>query len=261
MATIFTVHGTNATGPEEGNAWWQRGSEFEKDVRRYVESEDGHLNFEPHIWDGRNSENSRRAAARGLFERLSKCVNNSQMCCAIGHSHGGSVIASALIQASIRKASLNGLSRWITIGTPFIALEKRGLMFSRLGAFGKTSYISLIVLSLWMFLILAVPFSRNFAHPTELPTIASNIIFLILLWLVFQIAFTPAVMGWLFMSLREKRTFRHFQAPLQTWAKDHFLHRWARCDIETTKRSRVCASCEMRPFLFSMKNLSQHRSR
>jgi hypothetical protein len=50
MATVITVHGTNATGPESGNRWWQKGSPFEKQLRELVESEDGDLNFEPLIW-------------------------------------------------------------------------------------------------------------------------------------------------------------------------------------------------------------------
>src|SRR6516165_8751113 len=68
MATIITVHGTGATGPEEGEAWWQKGSAFERDMRQLIEAEAGELNFQPHIWDGANSETSRRAAARRLYE-------------------------------------------------------------------------------------------------------------------------------------------------------------------------------------------------
>src|SRR5262245_62668225 len=53
VATIITVHGTNASGPEEGIKWWQKGSEFEKHIHELVESEDGsHLTFQPHIWAG-----------------------------------------------------------------------------------------------------------------------------------------------------------------------------------------------------------------
>ena len=60
MATIVTVQGTNASGSEEGDKWWQKGSTFEHDLRRLIQAKDGNLEFKPHIWDGANSEISRR---------------------------------------------------------------------------------------------------------------------------------------------------------------------------------------------------------
>jgi len=45
VAVVLTVHGTNATGPAEGDAWWQLGSDFFRDIRRYVEGADGALGF------------------------------------------------------------------------------------------------------------------------------------------------------------------------------------------------------------------------
>jgi hypothetical protein len=58
MAKIITVHGTGATGPEEGYDWWQKGSLFEKHVRELVEAEVGTLKFQRLIWNGKNSEMS-----------------------------------------------------------------------------------------------------------------------------------------------------------------------------------------------------------
>jgi hypothetical protein len=41
---------------EEGINWWQKGSDFEHDVRAYVEAEDGKLEFRPFIWDAESNE-------------------------------------------------------------------------------------------------------------------------------------------------------------------------------------------------------------
>jgi len=40
MTTIITVHGTGATGPEEGEQWWQKGSSFEKHIRELVDTDE-----------------------------------------------------------------------------------------------------------------------------------------------------------------------------------------------------------------------------
>jgi hypothetical protein len=155
MATVITVHGTFASGPESGEQWWQKGSQFESEMRRLVESEDGKLDFEPHIWDGLNSETSRRAAGKSLLGRLSSLEKEHQCYCLIGHSHGGSVILSSLQQSLRSRVDLSRLSRWITVGTPFIAFRPKTFLFSRLGLLGQTLYLSfatsvcLLFVTLW----------------------------------------------------------------------------------------------------------------
>ena len=144
MAKIITVHGTGATGPEEGDRWWQRGSLFETHIRQLVEGEDGALIFEPFIWDGANSEESRRSAGRQLLGALLKLETSAQDHCLIGHSHGGSVISHALLTAAAKRADLPHLKTWITIGTPFIKLKRRFLLFSRVNFFGKAAIITAI---------------------------------------------------------------------------------------------------------------------
>jgi hypothetical protein len=144
MATIFTVHGTFASSPESGEKWWQKGSQFESELRRLIEGEDGKLDFAPHVWNGLNSETSRRAAGKSLFSRLLDLEKQSQRYCLIGHSHGGSVILSALMRSTHRRRPLKGLSRWISVGTPFIAFDPKSVLFSRLGLLGKAAYLSII---------------------------------------------------------------------------------------------------------------------
>lgn len=144
MATIFTIHGTNATGPETGERWWQKGSPFAQCLSELVEAEDGVLKFRPLIWDGMNSEVSRRTAGAQLYRDMCGVEKAGEAYCAIGHSHGGSVTAAALLLAAARGTPLSNLSRWLTVGTPFIEMRKQRWLFSRLGTLGKTAYVSML---------------------------------------------------------------------------------------------------------------------
>jgi len=137
VATIVAVHGTFATGPEEGEDWWQKGGTLERDLRELVEADDSRLDFVPHVWDGQNSETSRRAAGQSLLKRIAGLEQDGQKYCLIGHSHGGSVIASARSAAGARRNAMPGLSRWLTVGTPFIWGKRRGFLFSVWGC-GKS---------------------------------------------------------------------------------------------------------------------------
>jgi hypothetical protein len=138
MATIITVHGTGASGPEEGNKWWQKGSEFEKHIRELVQSTDGELHFQPHTWDGANSEISRRKAAARLYGAAKTLENGSEKYCLIGHSHGGSIIAATLLLASSTTNRLRHLTCFIAVATPFIQSVKSFWLFSRLYLIGKS---------------------------------------------------------------------------------------------------------------------------
>jgi len=154
MTTIFTVHGTGASGPEEGDRWWQKGSVFEKHLRELVESEDGTLLFRPTVWDGANSENSRRIAAHKLCGEMLQCEGKKESYCLIGHSHGGSVASSALLLAAQKRKNLPRLARWVTVGTPFINSQKAFFLFARLGILRKSAYISVFQACLMSFVAL-----------------------------------------------------------------------------------------------------------
>src|SRR5262245_49217613 len=142
MATIITVHGTGATGAEEGQAWWQKGSTFEKHIRELVESEDGTLNVQPLVWDGNNSEASRRTAAINLYKAARELDSKGQKYCIVGHSHGGSIVANFLLFAASKRNPLRHLARWVTVGTPFIRSTKSMWLFSRSGLLGKSAMVS-----------------------------------------------------------------------------------------------------------------------
>jgi hypothetical protein len=156
VATVIAIHGTFASGAETGKEWWQKGGPVESELRDLVEGADGRLNFVPHVWDGLNRESCRRAAGRALFSRVADLEKKGERYCIVGHSHGGSVILSALMLSAHRRRALTGLSRWITVGTPFIAFDPKSLLFSRLGLLGKAAYLSVIafeslfVAALWL---------------------------------------------------------------------------------------------------------------
>jgi hypothetical protein len=141
MGTIVTVHGTFAQGPDTGCKWWQKTSDFEAQLRGLVEATDGQLEFVPHGWTGLNSESARRRAGSDLFKRLQGFEAEERPYCVIGHSHGGSVIVHALAEGSHQKRDLPRLSRWITVGTPFIAYRNIKTVLSRFGVVGKAAYV------------------------------------------------------------------------------------------------------------------------
>jgi hypothetical protein len=137
MATLVTVHGTGATGEETGPKWWQKSSAFEKSLRDLIQASDGPISYEQLIWDGNNSETSRRAAARNLLRRLCQLETAREPYVVVGHSHGGSVIGFALQLAARQKNTLPNMRAWITVGTPFIAPQKKALLYARADAIGK----------------------------------------------------------------------------------------------------------------------------
>ena len=104
MARIFLVHGTNAywmkRGPSTsgGGQWWQEDGVFEHCLRQLIDRpSDGTLAIEAHAWDGKNSETSRWNAGKRLAARLLEVDAAGEPYCIIGHSHGGSVTAHALM--------------------------------------------------------------------------------------------------------------------------------------------------------------------
>ena len=140
VATILTVHGTFASGPDDGDKWWQRGSVFERQVRELVQAEAGELYWRPFAWDGCNSETSRRNAGSNLYGVFQEYEQRGEPYCVIGHSHGGSVISAALFEAARNNDSLPHLASWISVGAPFISTRKNRFLFSRIGPFGKAAY-------------------------------------------------------------------------------------------------------------------------
>ena len=146
MTTILTVHGTFAGdgGKETGQLWWQKGSPFEAHIKELVEAQHGALDYQPVTWDGLNSETSRRTAGLALFQKMKALEKQGEPFVVIGHSHGGSVIGSALMEGARRKQRLDHMKTWLTIGTPFITTRRHRWLFQRLGVLGKSIFIALV---------------------------------------------------------------------------------------------------------------------
>jgi hypothetical protein len=112
-------------------------------MRLYLKSDHGELEFERITWDGHNTESARRLAAIKINAALAACQategRDEVPCCIIGHSHGGSAIAAALLNAAGNGYRHNALKRWITVASPFISLSRSRLLFSRLRQKGGVS--------------------------------------------------------------------------------------------------------------------------
>ena len=238
MATIISVHGTFAANTEDGDDWWQRGSAFEQDIRKFVEPQDQVLTFRPYTWDGTNSELSRRAAAKGLLECVRELNGRNESYCLIGHSHGGSIVARAVFDLSSDKPPTNSLSRWITVGTPFISMTKRRLLLSRLGLIGKTLYLTFFLLSMWAAAMLiysvATPnYARKIARREDIETTwdASLIIRLFFIALVASLPFVLTHYAFWLVELRRmhihsRKRWQSFSA----WAAPRWAGFWHSAD-------------------------------
>lgn len=160
MATIITVHGTFAKPTEtdlESRSttdlqWWETQSRFEHDLRELVDARDGRLDIVPFVWSGDNSEVERREAGARLAKLMRELETRSEPYCVIGHSHGGSVVSSALLESAARRKTLPNLKRWITVGTPFINMRKELWLLTRLSLVRKVIFVASMML-LMMLLI------------------------------------------------------------------------------------------------------------
>lgn len=172
MATVVTVHGTfahtggtaDALGIDQAAEalWWQNASGFQAHVRELVQGTDGKLEFVPFVWSSANSEVARRDAGSSLLAFLRGLDANQESYCLIGHSHGGSVIASALVESVARGKPLIGLRKWITVGTPFVELKKERFLFSRLTLTRQVMFVaSLMLLMMFLFYVVGEIFSGS----------------------------------------------------------------------------------------------------
>ncbi|MGE0025446.1 MAG: hypothetical protein AB7S70_17625, partial [Hyphomicrobium sp.] len=174
MATVVTVHGTfvhtagtadalNIGEPSEAQ-WWQQGSEFEADLKALAAGADGRpIEVEPFAWSSVNSELDRRAAGSALLSRLRELDARAEPYCVVGHSHGGSVVASALIESVARNRPLTHLRRWVTVGTPFVGMRKERFLFTRLTLPRKVIFVaSFMLFMMFLFYVAGELFSQGF---------------------------------------------------------------------------------------------------
>lgn len=174
MATIITVHGTGATGPEDGARWWQRGSNFEKSFHELVESADGSpVKWRPLIWDGANSLTSRQTAADALLKAMSLLEKAGEPYCVIGHSHGGSIMSRAVCQLAARRREHPALKKMVTVGTPFLA-GRPSLLYRLLGGHERYLIISGLTMMTFVWLLTGalIGWSKMFIMPLSMTPLA-----------------------------------------------------------------------------------------
>lgn len=234
MATILTVHGTFASGPEEGSAWWQRGGECCGALSTLVEGEDGPVKVEPVVWDGLNSEQSRQAAGIKLLERMVALDKAGERYCVVGHSHGGSVAAAALIRAAFTKQPLERLSRWITIGTPFITARRDKFIFSRMGQTGKVIFLTVMAVFITVpFMLPRLPAATGVDRTTG---------YYVALWA--GALLTPVLIAYPFMWWSERNAMPWHKPRTQSKASQSFAAKWLSLRHDDDEAVQSLASLE-----------------
>lgn len=233
MATIVTVHGTFAhsasgsTGADGSPAadlqWWQSGSSFEQDMREMLDAApgmgSGKLEVTRFEWNGENSETCRRAAGRDLLGYLKSLEAKGEPYCVVGHSHGGSVLGWALLESAARRESLERLKRWITVGTPFVSLQKERLLFQRLDLLRKVIFVaSLMLVFMWLVYILAEVLSGE--------RLLFGSIFPAVLFVTGAMMSLPIVVFYVVLRYWNSRTLKHYRQAIRARASDSFAKRW-----------------------------------
>lgn len=126
-AKVILVHGTFASSDNDrGHGWWQVGSSAYRMLQQRIPRKAKLVvPGEVFRWSGENSERARSKAAAKLLDFVTPMEKAGTEYHLIGHSHGGSVIWSALRLAAIRKQELRQLGSWSTVGTPFLHHQSR----------------------------------------------------------------------------------------------------------------------------------------
>lgn len=228
MATIIAVHGTFAHWdgrPSESAApgaepqWWQRGSAAEADFDCLVEGLEGPVRQVRFLWNGDNSELERRRAGSALLGKLLELEAAGEAYCLVGHSHGGSVISAALMEAAARKKDLPGLKRWVTVGTPFVTLRKETTLFLRLTLLQKAVFVaSLMLLLMFGFYIVSDILSGGADYTNEQWLRRTGI--------YFAMMSLPFALFWLVFKIIDHRKLYFYRPKNRKRAAETFAPRW-----------------------------------
>lgn len=131
---VVLVHGTFAhAASTEGPDWWQRTSSVWQYLERAL-PEGVALPEDEEVfrWKSVNSERARRRASRELLDFMHTLERQRRPYHLIGHSHGGSVIWGALVEAARSKRPLAYLRTWTTVGTPFFHFDSNLVLAKRM---------------------------------------------------------------------------------------------------------------------------------
>jgi len=229
VATVVTVHGTFAhsagtaealnIGEQAPPQWWQQGSELDADLRSFVTGADGPVRYVPFTWSSINSEIDRRAAGSALLAMLRDLDRQGEPYCVVGHSHGGSVIAAALIESVARRKPLTHLRKWITIGTPFVGMRKERFLFTRLTLTRKVMFVaSLMLLMMFLFYVLGEFFGAGFLGRNER--------FYAALMFSGVMMTLPAAFFYLVFRYLDGRELLGYSRGAAQKAKEHYQDKW-----------------------------------
>ena len=229
MATVVNVHGTfvHSAGtadalninPQAPVQWWQQGSTFEQEVKSYVAGDDGPVDVVPFTWRSQNSEIDRRQAGSALLETLRGLDKKGEPYVVVGHSHGGSVIASALIESVSRRKPLVNLQRWITIGTPFVGMRKERFLFSRLTLTRKVIFgASFMLFMMFLFYVLGELYTHGFRARNERYYTA----------LLFSgvMMTLPILFSYIVFRFFDGRELKGYSAGTVRRAREHYAGKW-----------------------------------
>lgn len=229
MATVVTVHGTFAhtagtadalnIGEPSEPQWWQEGSAFDADLKTFVSGADGPLYFIPFTWSSANSEIDRRRAGSDLLHVLRQLDAQGEPYCVVGHSHGGSVIASALIESVARKKPLTHLKKWITVGTPFVGMRKERFLFTRLTLARKVTFVaSFMLFMMFLFYVGAEAFddAQHFRNERYYTAILFSGLMMTL----------PIVAFYLIFRFLDNRELKGYSAGAVERAKEFYQAKW-----------------------------------
>ena len=252
MAKIVTVHGTFAhietpTGDAEGGSfkqWWNPDSDFEKSLKRHVDSDGSSgapgsgIEFQQFVWNGENSELARRRAGSRLLSDLKALEEKGEKYCVLAHSHGGSIISSALQEAAAMGMELNGLKRWITIGTPFLKLRPESYLFLRLPLLLKAMFVASLMLLIMFFFYMA---GELISGRIDLSNLTNRFTFFLLLVPAILTALPFIAFYTIALYIDDRKLF-FYRKRNQRWAEKTFGNRWLPLTHEDDEAVRGLAS-------------------
>lgn len=233
MATVVTVHGTFAHSgggasepdtPPPAAQWWQEGSDFDKSLRSIVDAAPGPegpkpLEIKRFEWSGENSEIERRKAGNRLYQSLKEIDQRGEPFCVVGHSHGGSVVAWALLDSAAKKNELKNLKRWITVGTPFVNLKRERLLIQRLPLLFKVAFVASLML-LVMFLVYLI------SDTVDGDKMLFGNFFPPVLFVTGAMMSLPIIVFYFVLKVWDSRVHHHYRRRVKDRAKDYFAGRW-----------------------------------
>jgi hypothetical protein len=112
---VHLVHGTFDSREAGEPHWSDPDGPFAQEIKaRLPEVLRSRVKFEPFDWSGKNSFEERKKATDALTDTIDRFDDRLRFF--IGHSHGGTIIADALVAA--RELNTVGV---MTLATPFVA--------------------------------------------------------------------------------------------------------------------------------------------